>query len=390
MPDKATLASIGFRTVPRWWQEKVAIQLGQSAIPTVGPVMKPEEWLKQRRGSQDSQDSQSDGDTDNEHESEIGGENELKVDTAPTTLLTRTETALDPAKESDEKAAAPGREKIDEFSDKNDIQAPAIATTEPANEPSRKLSDGDLIDLSPISPTVSQACQLNGTNLLDPIKTLKPCPTKTPPPSLPAGASKRPTASPRKVFVPAGESTEFHVADARKHAQTQKVELKEDSIGAKQCKTVNANTEKHSSTTSATMPKRPEAKSGLMASMHAPSSDRLKSPHCNNGSPSSANKSPRPPKAKSNLLPEPKQSEHGRAKKKATTSLSCNRPASRTAGPSDPTRSKTVTVDHKDASQKPTRSTGNESPRSVCRPRRPAASNSKAVSARAVTGGTKE
>ena len=159
MPDKATLASIGFRTVPRWWQEKVAIQLGQSAIPTVGPAMKPAGWLKQRRDSQDSDDSQSDKDSQSEHES---------------------------------KRAAK--------------QVSTNATHEAANEPNRKLSDVDLIDLSPIRPTGTISYNLNDTNTQEIIMSTKPGPARTPPPSLRMVASQQPIASPRKVFVPAGEA----------------------------------------------------------------------------------------------------------------------------------------------------------------------------------------
>jgi hypothetical protein len=392
MPDKATLASIGFRTVPRWWQEKVAIQLGQSAIPTVGPVMKPEEWLKQRR---DSQDSQSDEESGSEQASEAGDEQDSDVDAAPTSIVQHSAIVLDPAEKLDEQAAASGLERIDDSLNKAVTQAPIMATTETANERYRKLSDGDLIDLSPISPTRTNPCKSDDSTTVNPIKSTEPYPTKPPSPSLPATASKQPIVSPRKVFVPAGESTEFHVADARKHAQTQKIEPEKDSIEAKQCKAGNPNTEKHSSTTPVTIPKRPEPKSGLMASMHAPPSDNQNSPHSNSLPRPSTKKQQRQPKANSSPSPKPKEAENARTKNKAKVSSSCSRPASRTAGTLDPTMRKAATVDDKGgALPKPARSattTGKESPKSVCRPRRPAASSSsKAVASRAVTGGTKE
>jgi hypothetical protein len=391
MPDKATLASIGFRTVPRWWQEKVAIQLGQSAIPTVGPVMKPEEWLKQRRGSQDSQGSQSDEDSQSEHESEAGEEEGSGVNAASRIVLPQSETVLDPAQGTDEKADVLKLEKIEKSSDEAVKPDPAITATETVNEPHRKLSDVDLIDLSPISPTVSKSSRLDSTITLESNKSTGPCLAKTPTPSFTAPASKQPTISPRKVFVPAGESTEFHVADARKHAPAQKVESEKDSIEAKQCKSTDANTEKRSSTFPATISKRSEPKTGLMGSMHAPQPSRQKLPHCNNASTLSANKSPRPPKATSSPSPKLKEAENGRAKRKATVSSNCSRPASRIAGSPDPMVKKAAAADGRSASMKPARSTGNEPPKSVCRPRRPAVSNnSKAVAARAVTGGTKE
>lgn len=392
MPDKATLASIGFRTVPRWWQEKVAIQLGQSAIPTVGPVMKPAEWLKQRRESQGSQDSQSDADSGSEHESEAGDENDSDVDAVPTTALPQSETVQSLAPGKDDGADALELEKIDEPSDKTTAQAAVIATTETVNEPSRKQSDVDLIDFSPITPTRTNPSKSDDTTTLNPINPTTPCPAKTPAPSLPATANTQPTTSPRKVFVPAGESTEFHVADARRHAQTQQAgqkSVQKGPVEPKHCKVVSPNTEKHPPTTPATTPKRSEPKSGLMASMHAPQSNCQKSPHSD--SLPGAKKLPRQPKLHSSeLLPEPKGADNGRAKRKTTISSNSSRPASRTAGSSVPTTRKAAAVDGKGAPPKLAQSSGKESPKSVCRPRRPAASTSKAVVSRVVTGGTKE
>lgn len=393
MPDKATLASIGFRTVPRWWQEKVAIQLGQSAIPTVGPVMKPAEWLKQRRESQDSQDSQSDEDSQSEHESEIGGENISGVDAAPTSTVQESVAVLDDAEEKDEQAAALESEKIGESPDKKILtEASATATTETTHEPCRKLSDVDLIDLSPISPTRTSTCKLNGTDGPGPIKSAEPYPAKTPTPSLPVVVSKQPITSPRKVFVPAGESTEFHVADARKHAQTQNLDLGTQNLTTetKQCKSKDCETEKIPPRTPITLPKPSEAKSGLMASMHAPKSVSAGRSRPIDGS-SSAKKAQRQPRANgSPCSPKPQDPENGCAKRKAAISSGCSRPSSQKAGTPSSTAGKAAAVDDKCASPKYTRSTDRVSPKSVCRPRRPAASNSKVVVSGAVAGGTKE
>lgn len=407
MPDKATLASIGFRTVPRWWQEKVAIQLGQSAIPTVGPAMKPAEWLKQRRDSQDSDDSQSDEDSQIEHESEAGNENSSDVDVAPTSGgLPHYETVLDLSEEKEKQVAASELEKIEESSSKAATQISAIATTgredieesskraakqvstnsthEAANEPNRKLSDVDLIDLSPISPTGTISYKPNGTNIQDIIISTKLGPARTPPPSLPMVASQQPTASPRKVFVPAGESTEFHVADARKHAQSQKLEP--NPIETKQFKAEKPATEELLPTIIVTTPEPSEPKFGLMASMHAPKPTSGR-PRNNDGS-SSAKKPQRQPKANSTSSPKPKEVE---ADKKRTVTSSRSRRASQKTGTPSPTTGKVAAVDDSSVTPKFAQSTGKESPKSVCRPRRPAASTSKAVACRAAaTGGAKE
>ncbi|GAB7331240.1 hypothetical protein MBLNU13_g02702t1 [Cladosporium sp. NU13] len=374
MPDKATLANIGFRTVPRWWQEKVAIQLGQSAIPTVGRVMKPAEWLKQRR---DSQDSQSNKDSEGERESEAGDENGLYGDAAPTSgILPHSETVLDPSEGKEERPAASELDKIEESPNKIVTQAPAIATAETAHEPNGKLSDVDLIDLSPITPTGAISYKSDDSTTFRRITSTDGCPAKTPFSSPPAALIERSTTSPRKVFVPAGESTEFYVADARKHAQCQKVEPK-DNIETEQCKAGDPNTDKHPPTIPITTPKPSEAKTGLMASMHAP-----KPPS------GSAKKPQRQPKATTSPSPRPKAADT--KKKKATVSSYRNQHASQKAGMRSPTAGKAATVDDKVSSPRSTRSTSKESPKSVCRPRRPAVSSSKAVVSRAVTGGTKE
>ena len=46
MPDRATLESIGFRGVPRWWQERHSAFRLTGERETVGPLVKPSMWLK--------------------------------------------------------------------------------------------------------------------------------------------------------------------------------------------------------------------------------------------------------------------------------------------------------------------------------------------------------
>ena len=353
MPDKATLASIGLRTVPRWWQEKVAIRLGQSAIPTVGPVIKPAEWLKQRRDSQDSQDSQSDEDSQSKLESEAGDENDSDGVAAPPSVLLQSDAVLDSAEDKNEQATASELKKTDESSSKAATQLTAIcATTEPekidssfnraakqvsviatveaAHEPCRKMSDGDLIELSPISPTGTSSCKPDGTNTPNIIRSTEPGPARMPAPSLPAVTSERPTTSPRKVFVPAGESTEFHVADARKHAQTQKPEPK-DNMKTKKCLAGDSKTEKRPPRFPITTPKASETKSGLMASMHAPKPTSR-----------SAKKSQRQKKATTSPSSRPKAVD---TKKKITVSSDRSQHASQKAGAASPTTRKPASVD---------------------------------------------
>jgi hypothetical protein len=383
MPDRQTLASIGFRTVPRWWQEKVAIQFGQSAIPTVRPVRKPAEWLKQRR---ESQGSQSDNESGSEQDSEAGDGKESDVEAAPASVKQPSAAVLCPASNEDEEGAVSEPESLGNGSDMAVAQTPAIATTETVVELCRPPPNVDLIDLSPMSPTETSSCKSHGPDTLGPTKTIESSPAQPPASSSLAVMSHQAATSPRKVFVPAGESTEFHLTEARKHAQTRKVDVK-NSTEPKQDEPKGSKFDTRPTTLPVSILKHSGPKAGLKASMHAHQPTREDSPR--GDSPSDAKESQRKP-----AVPSPptydKATYSRRAKLRGKYSPECSRATPQNAEALKSTTRKAEPGHVKDGSPKAAWSGHRQIPRSVCRPRRPAAGSPKAVASRVVTGVVKE
>lgn len=199
MPDRETLEKIGFRSVPRWWQERTAIRIaGLSSLPTVGAPVKASEWLKRR-----SSDA-SDADDESEDESRSASESE-DAESAKGTTGNRKTPEIDCA-------------------DSGPKSQPREVPETPSPPSLRKLSiNGDLIGLSPLLPTPSPSSD----DSEDPVdKTLRQI--AAPARKDAAGglwASKHAperhagSTSPRKVFVPAGESADYHIAQSRRHAE---------------------------------------------------------------------------------------------------------------------------------------------------------------------------
>jgi len=323
MPNKATLASIGFRTMPRWWQEKVAVQLGHSAIPIVGAGLKPSEWMKTKPGTagsgeSSSGDDESDSDSDSD-ESEVESENELgegedkdenmeENDGIPSSPASTVESvhlaaSMKPMMEQPVETSIPPSAKhtTEILQTMRSPQPTTIANTTTIRRPS--LAASDLIDFSPMESTCEtlaasrSSCPSSSTTAAHetepeeiPSKLTVPSPAptaafqsekkqNTPPP---------PTSSPpRRVFVPAGESKEYHIAHARRRnaavsPSTEVPAVKftlgggkvREAVAAKQTKQQQHHQKaKHLSTTK----KRPTLANfpssgveGLMASVHAP------------------------------------------------------------------------------------------------------------------------
>ena len=158
MPNRATLQSIGFRTVPRWWQEKVAVQLGQSAKPIVGDGKKPSEWMKLDSGDEDSEsnsesDSGSDGSEVDESEGEDKSEKVEKLVTSANTMKALySGAATEPMMDQSAKTVT-----LPPFKEKSTAVLPTAETpqramsTKSIRRPS--LTGSDLIDFSPADPT---------------------------------------------------------------------------------------------------------------------------------------------------------------------------------------------------------------------------------------------
>lgn len=259
MPDRATLTSIGFRTVPRWWQEKIAVQLGQSAIPTVGPVVRPEEWLKRRRSSlgSESESSDSDSEMEDNEKNTASAEKEKPVQSQ----LKKEKDEVSPS--CQKSVETPGN--VETLEPKPTSEpAMAISNSERDVTKSRQLSlNGDLINLK--SPVLSPPCLSKAILSATASNTTIPCTSiarvndQLPPKAEPQQAS----TAPRKVFVPAGESREHHIAEFRKHAETRACKERKNHVK-----------EMPSKDTAATPPTTQTliipALSGLMASKHAP------------------------------------------------------------------------------------------------------------------------
>lgn len=280
MPDKETLASIGFRVEPRWWQEKKAVRLGQSARPTVGPAMKPSEWLNKRKsstGSLSGDDSVRGCDFESEPQSGSVEDPVLTAGNRRRILKPRTTRGPNAASEEGGSLAVIQPAKTSWSFNNIDTPTSAPPKTKGAEDPAPPLSPGsDLINLDPVSPTIASPCATHTTTDRDDALQLRFLTSRVP--SLAEPSSKQPTKPTRKVFVPAGESMDFHIADARKHAKFQE---KPDRKNQRRKSTdkPKGQTKKDTARRSSIAPeplvvrKRADVKTGLLASKHAPQPD---------------------------------------------------------------------------------------------------------------------
>jgi hypothetical protein len=199
MPDKFTLEKIGFRTVPRWYLEKTAPRLqGMSSLPTVGAPMKASEWL--RRGSSNCSDADDESETSGTEDESSTDQQEVAVPThstvgaAPSTLPQQAVVVLTEAE-----------------------AVPKMPSTPRLYDSIRKLSYADdLITFSPLIPTPSSSeCSTTASSPAS-TRAAVSTPTST---SESASDAKSPTRKVHRVFVPAGEASAHHIAQARKHVR---------------------------------------------------------------------------------------------------------------------------------------------------------------------------
>ncbi|KAK4996120.1 hypothetical protein LTR66_004207 [Elasticomyces elasticus] len=179
MPDKAGLAKIGIKAVPRWWQEKTAIKVGAPANPN---GLKGLDWMKRRVN---------DGSSTNGEEED--GSSSCGSDAGP-------DTAPEPVQDAVKVAT----------------QLTVSSETKPTNKLACESSDtakhsaSDLISFAPLVPSPpstpkqdeqSPSSSPSSSNSSATIKQVSPG-----------------TPKPRRsswVFVPAGESPEKHMERAR-------------------------------------------------------------------------------------------------------------------------------------------------------------------------------
>lgn len=258
MPNRATLEKIGFRTVPRWYLEKTAPRLqGMSSLPTVGAPVKATEWLKRR--------SSSCSDADDESEASESEEDSSESDSKDTKnkLLGIAEKDTLPKEVNGIMAKAE--------------HEPAPPSTPRLFDNIRKLSlNDDLIDFAPLIPTPSPSdCS-----------TLAVSPAGSTGSSLQRSSSESPrkehlpSSSPRKtrkVFVPANESPEYHIAQSRDRARSAETKPQHQPSAERQPNGTGSGTSNATTVGSlaSSQPKQVQilqrpALSGLMASRHAP------------------------------------------------------------------------------------------------------------------------
>lgn len=246
MPDKAKLAEIGINHVPRWWLEQnSAVKLGGDRV-TLGPAVKPEVWLNARKGSDaDSESSSTDSGASSHSEK-------------PTTLPESVKGVDKPDDPTQSPKIVPARPSTPtEFL----INFSSLVPT-----PSTSTSDSSSKTVSSTPPSSEgrgSKRSFPSTSTLTPIKF-----DRAAKPTNAASSSRAPPESAAKgarVFVPAGESPEVHIADAKKRAAARNKASRTPSPTATPSKT-GENLEK----LIREMRKAKSGTTGLSSSAHAP------------------------------------------------------------------------------------------------------------------------
>lgn len=232
MPSLATLKKIGFRGVeyPRWWAEKnQTIRIGGEKA-SVGPIMKPSEWLNQRKESTSDNSNDADASSDSEADS-IKSRARTSGKTSGTVTTVGQDTSLTAR------------------STQTTIEIPMHA---------RKLSDtGDLIDFASLGPKASTTTSYTPPSSADASPAAR---IDTAPMSAEAKVTQEGSVKARpshKIFVPAGESPEKHVAESKKRNQSGAKDTTEAPAIDKQIQSLQKMKYKD-----------------MMASIHAPAAER--------------------------------------------------------------------------------------------------------------------
>ncbi|KAK5727455.1 hypothetical protein LTR15_003351 [Elasticomyces elasticus] len=246
MPDRATLEKIGFRGVPRWWQEK---QGAMSRAPgdklaTVGEVVKSSVWLK-KFGKKDSDEESEVGSVHSKSSKDDGEvEQTSRVLAEPITPeQTKSVVMVKTIDQPPKPALRPRRPATPHTSASNDAEkhtsTPAIAekvantraVTPTATDLRKASTTSDLIDFAmPLLPTPSPS----STPSLTPASSVESSPRqghmtpKTPPTTpeqhqteIATTPATKPASKAAKIFVPKGESPDHHIAEACKREARQ-------------------------------------------------------------------------------------------------------------------------------------------------------------------------
>ncbi len=269
MPDSLDkLQKLGFRQWPYWWRERnVKVRIGEGGEGAVSrPVVKPEVWLKQSKGS--DSDDESDDESGKSEESDVVVVKKSDADEMPPIVAKEVEEDVKATRKKSTVAAVP------------DIKGRKASTT----------GDDDLIsfvaDVTPSLKGASFALPSLPTGLLTPAST----PSKG---SRALSPSEAIAPTQKTIFVPAGESTAAHIADARKREKA-----------ARRARTT---AEFKVLSTGPVFPNL-DTNTGLMASKHAPTG---KAPERSARAAALRELRPRVPRAKANGPAEKKMSGDG-------------------------------------------------------------------------------
>lgn len=227
MPEKSKLAEIGIKHVPTWWKEENATFKVGGKAATAGPVLKPEDWLNARKGS----DANSEGSSSSEvtDTTTLTGKSDQAVDVGK---KEKTEIPIEKVVEKRVTTAPvplkkPKAEQIEEPVKKSNTP-PVMQPSRPSKPAgdARKMSTGsDLIKFTPLVPTPSSPKATTTTTTAQLSKRITPDAITSKARELSGTKPDQPKTSSKtiKVFVPAGESLDTHIADAKKRDQVARI-----------------------------------------------------------------------------------------------------------------------------------------------------------------------
>lgn len=245
MPTEAKLKELGIRHKPRWWQEQnAAIKLG-GARNVLGPALKPMEMLSM------GNDEEADDESSSVDSSDEDSENEVPVVEKKYLSPVKKETGNGSKQTFQQEIKSP-------FMPSTGRLCPTMDKVKDIRKPSAAASDLiDLLSTSSVSTMPSKPSLSNNNTSRTSTSPNTGSVPGTPP-------SSQQTA---KVFVPAGESPEVHIAEMKKRERSTRHKQQHDSSShvspSQTCSSVKA------------------VVNGLHASRHALSSSAENSPKRN-------------------------------------------------------------------------------------------------------------
>ncbi|GIZ42227.1 hypothetical protein CKM354_000550300 [Cercospora kikuchii] len=216
MPSEAKLKELGIRHTPRWWLEhNAAIRLGGSRN-VAGPSLKPLEMLRKGEDADTESSSDESDESDSEVEVSTTGKKALLSSKGMNDNTIARKPIVKPQTEVKSSVVPPTR--------------PSSPVTEKPKDTRKPSTTSDLIDFAPLLPSTAATTALPTAIMSRPKRdyNLRGGQTTTPTttsiaiahlPQTPPTTAKKTT----KVFVPAGESPEHHIADMKKRERSTRI-----------------------------------------------------------------------------------------------------------------------------------------------------------------------